>query len=98
MWVANNEIDRYIVNRTFFVIRKTQFELQTFELGNYRAQPYFIRNSPIGPIYQSESRDPVFQTLRQNTGYCFRATKSIYVYFIYGLQPQGPSMYTLSMV
>ena len=34
--------------------------LQTFELGNYRAQHHCIRTSPIGPINKSESRDSLF--------------------------------------
>ena len=29
---------------------------------------------------------------------CFGATRSIYVYFIYGLEPHGPFKYTLSMI
>ena len=40
---------------TFFCYQEIPV-LQTFELGNSRAQSYCIRTAPIGPIYKSESR------------------------------------------
>ena len=77
------EIDREIVSRIFFVIRKFPGRIvpQTFELGNSRAQPYCIRTAPIGPIFKRESRDSIFRTAQVK----------------HQLMVHGPSMYTLSM-
>ena len=55
--------------------------LQTFEMGNSRAQ-YSVRTSRNGPIYKSKSHDSLVQAKPR---LMFRATLSIYVYFIYDL-------------
>ena len=66
----------------------------------------------LGYIYKSESRGSLFRNAEPKHRLRFqshmvhlcilylwcRATQSIYVYFIYGLEPHGPSMYTFSMV
>ena len=59
MWVAFKEVDGLIVSRTFFCHQEIPGPniLQTFQLGNSRAQPYCIRHGSIGPICKSESRD-----------------------------------------
>ena len=64
--LKRRSIDRLFAE--YLLIRKFPgpIVLQTFELGNPRAQPYFIRIAPIGPIYKSESCDSLFQ--KQNTG------------------------------
>ena len=56
--------------------------MQLFELGNSRAQVYFIRTVPIGPIYKSESRDSLFCDAQVNHRQMFKVTWSIYVYYI----------------
>ena len=46
----------------FFLIRKFPGPkvMQTFEMGNSKAQQYCIRTAPIGSIYKSESRESLF--------------------------------------
>ena len=72
--------------------------LQTFEVVYSGAQPYCIRTGSIGPIIKVSHMTHYFETRKQNTGYSFKDTWSIYVYFIYGLESHGPSMYISSIV
>ena len=57
-----------IDSRTFYVIGRFPgpIVLQTFELGNSRAQPYCIHTDPIGPKMSHVIHS--FKTRKQNTG------------------------------
>ena len=88
MWINHMEIDRLIVGLNVFCNQEIPGSIRTANIGtrNFYGPTILIEDHALlSCLFKSEPREPLFKTRKQNTGYGFRSTWSIYVYFIYGL-------------